>query len=270
MRGLWAQGERAGAVIAFGLAAATLGFDTLAISTPLLGPVWTLARIAAALLLLTVVAFAVDAAARAPSRAMQQVRRARRQTPPRPRGAGETLLHAFLRGIDQLLGPSYLAGLLCAASLEAGLPTQAFGAVPPVLATLAVLAIAAPLFLPLVALTPVVAVLVHKGLPAGSALHVLLLGPALDVRRARYTAGAAGRAALLVLVAVSVVGAVAIADLLAGTLPSTPAVHPLLAHAHGIIEIAAALLMGALLLLSLARLGPRLWLRQLRGRGPPC
>jgi uncharacterized membrane protein YraQ (UPF0718 family) len=262
MRGLWAQGERAGAVIAFGLAAATLGFDTLAISTPLLGPVWTLARIAAALLLLIVVAFAVDATARAPSRTMRGSASAP-ATPPRRRTEAWS---RPLRFVDQR-GAWYLAGLLCAASLEAGLPTQAFAAVPPVLATLAVLAIAAPLFLPLVALTPVVAVLVHKGLPAGSALLILLLGPALDVRRARYTASAAGRAALLVLVAVSVVGAVAITDALAGALPSTPAVHPLLAHAHGAIEIAAALLMGALLLLSLARLGPRLWLRQLRTGG---
>ena len=144
MRGLWSQGERAGALIAFGLAAATLGFDgARALArrcSDRFGPLralrprsgrWSSSR-------------SRSMWSRAPSRAIHGPANAP-TTPPRRRGA--EVISRPLRFIDQR-GAWYLAGLLCAASLEAGLPTQAFGPVPRVLATLAVLALAASLFSP--------------------------------------------------------------------------------------------------------------------------
>jgi hypothetical protein len=145
------------------------------------------------------------------------------------------------------VAPWWLCGVAAAAVLEAALPGDA-GArwpMPLELAIGALLGVVAE-WDPL-ALTPVGAVLLHKSVPLGAVVAFLVAAAHTGRRRSRLAIAA-------------VVGAVAglvSSALLSSTTP--PAMHPLVAHEHHVLEHLCAAAAAVLVLASLVERGPRAW-----------
>jgi len=177
------------------------------------------------------------------------------------------MLEVGLRALDER-GAWYFLGIVAAAALEAGLPADAFSHVPPFAAAIVVVGFAIPFHLPLIALLPVAAVLLHKGLAPSATLALLFAGPAIHLRLLALVAESAGRAS-----AAAVLMTCGVAALATGTATSAlvspsagPELHALLQRslpALAPIAWTAATLLLLAIFVSLARLGPRLWLGQL-------
>ena len=141
--------------------------------------------------------------------------------------------------------PAYAVGVGLAVVLEAALPANVLSSTGPwLLALLVVIA-------PLLAVAPagacvVAAVLVHKGAsPAAGVAFILAAIPAAEPHR---------RAAVLLL---ALGGALATA--LLGRASSPASIHQLGAHVHSPIELVAAALLLAWMVVEIVRQGPRSW-----------
>jgi len=150
-------------------------------------------------------------------------------------------------------------GLLLAAALEAGLAPQLLTHVaPPWDVPLAAL-LALPVYFGALGLTPIALVLLHKGASLGAVLTLSWISPVASLPvlgwlRHKLGLRVAWRFGVGCVLLATALG------LAASSLLSTanvPAVHPLLAHRHGVGEIACACLLGGLSSLALLRRGPR-------------
>jgi hypothetical protein len=267
------QRLKAGAPVAAVVSAALLcaGPDlaALVLALRLLGPPMALALAAGAW---SVAAFAAlvsrAVAATEPLRRSQRNARVRLRLP-RPtencRGPAATAAARVLHAAE-VLGPSYLAGLLAASALEALLPPGVLGPLASARWTLPASLVGLLLLVDLRAAIPVVAVLVHKGLAPSAAMALLTVGggTCLGLSRAlaRTRGERTGGATLLAAVTGSVLVGLAAGTLLPGA--SLPEVHGLLAHRHLIVEWIALVVLGALLVLGVLRAGPRTWLAAAR------
>lgn len=232
-------GESAPFAIAFALAVPAVSIDALVLSARLLGVPLTFMRLGVS------VAVAVVAAA-------VVARVANRSSSFAAFGAEEPeKMGALDRG-----GLALVAGLVIAAVLEAALrPIH----VPLPFAVIGAVVVAAALGLPALTAVPIAAVLVHKGLPPGAAIAFLIAAPASH--HALHTAireacGATASMVARIVVVASAIGA----GFLAVPPGSVPQIHPLVMHAHHPLEIAAAVMLVALLVLSIVRRGARGWL----------
>jgi hypothetical protein len=163
--------------------------------------------------------------------------------------ASEPQTDRFARALDPIATP-FLAGLVIAAGLEAAIAGDAIARVPAWLQLGAALAVAAAPISPLT-LTPIAAVLAHKGLAPGAALA--LLTASLAPKKTRPFAIAAACAAAAGLAALR-------------WPPTLPGLHERLTRAPHPVEWAAAAATGGLLLFALVRRGPRGWLAGARGK----
>src|SRR5690606_31810344 len=93
-------------------------------------------------------------------------------------------------------------GLLTAAIVEPWIDAASLTAIPGPAQVLLMAAIGAPIYVSAAGLTPVVMVLLAKGLSPGAALALLLTGPVALTRMVAALTGAHGRAAAIRLVAV--------------------------------------------------------------------
>jgi hypothetical protein len=248
-------------VVAFLIGSATLGLDGLLLSLRLLGPRWAAARALGAIAVAFTGAWLVgDRAAASPRRDGH--------APHEPRGDG--LLAAPLRALDQR-GAWYLLGLLGAAALESQLPAGSLAGTLGAWVALVGIAISLPLHAALIAIVPGCAVLVHKGMSPTAVLAIALIAPALHWHALRLVAVGGRDAAARVLAGVIVAGA-AVALASAPAIPSTslPPMHALLLRGLHPIEWIAAAVLAVGLLVSLLRLGPRLWLGQIALLGEPA
>jgi uncharacterized protein len=99
--------------------------------------------------------------------------------------------------------PWMLVGVLAASLVEPALPRDAL-AMPVLVAVLLCAAVAFPLYVCAAGLTPLAALLVHKGLPLSAALTLLLVGPSISLAALAHIQRAHGRGAALRVVAVLV------------------------------------------------------------------
>ncbi|MCC6994030.1 MAG: permease [Deltaproteobacteria bacterium] len=266
-RSLLARGAPAAAGLALLLTAPALGLDALFLSVPLLGGALALLRLGAALLLALLVAVLVAPLARSAAATVAPA-----SPPTRP--VGSRLLGALRIGFGEVVdhsGPWLLVGLGAAALVEPYLPLDLLTRIPsaaqvPLLALLGV-----PIYLCATGATPLVAILIHKGISPGAALAFLLTGPAMSISTFATLAALHGQRAAAAFAAAVFALAVALGlGLDAALAPGAGLdLHALGTQAPGRLAAVFVAALAALLAASLVRQGARGFLGQIlsvRGR----
>jgi hypothetical protein len=122
-----------------------------------------------------------------------------------------------------------------------------------------------PLYVCASGATPLVAVLMHKGMSAGAAVAFLVTGPASNITTFGVLSRLHGRRIGVLYVAAMTVVAVLVGYALDSALPSAaiPPLHDAAAHeAVAWWNVASLVAISALFLRSLIRQGPRQWIAQ--------
>jgi uncharacterized membrane protein YraQ (UPF0718 family) len=261
-RGFVARASSSVAAVTLLVAAPELGLASFFLSLSLLGAKMTLARVVGAVLIALVVGLVVGKAVARLDRSApsEGPTAAHRSAAERLRGG---VTYAITDAIDYTL-PWVLLGLGVAAFLEPSLGQQALARRSPAADVLLFGALGVPLYVCAAGVTPLVAILLHKGVSSGAALALLLAGPATNLTTFRVLAQLHGRpvAALFAgLLFALVVGLGLGANVLLG------GAEPVALHdaAHGQAEpfqVGCLLLLGVLAVSSLARRGPRFWVEQ--------
>ncbi|WP_437503330.1 permease [Sorangium sp. So ce1099] len=272
-------GAPVAAVVVLGPGAPELGVGGALLSLRLLGLPLTAARVAGSALLAVLVALLVARAAGAPGSGAAS----RGGEPPgsgaaprgsEPPGSGVAPGARLRAAVAEAVGPAldrvaawYLVGLVVAAVLEATLAPAAARALGAPADVVVSALVALPLHVCAQGATAVAAVMIHKGLSAGAAIAFLIAGPATNLAvlaALRRSLGARAAAAI----ALSSVGLAVAAGLAANALvpgAAVPELHALAARERAPVEWVCAAALGALLLSSFARLGPRAWLGSMAG-----
>lgn len=262
-RSLVARGVPAAAALAFLVAGPELGIDAVLLSFPLLGLRLTVARLVCAALAAVGVGALVGklASGRGPTAAAQPLPEAGSAP------LGQRLRLALRLGLIETVdhtGPWILLGLAIAAAIEplvsrewlAGMPA---GLEVPLFALLGI-----PMYVCASAATPIMAVLIHKGISPGAAIAFLLTGPATNVTTFGILAQLHGRR-----IAAWFMGAIAGAAVLLGlvtnaALGDQPGYPFHVGHQHtSLLYPLCVGLLGLLFLGSFLRQGPRGFLDQL-------
>jgi uncharacterized membrane protein YraQ (UPF0718 family) len=249
---MFASGWPAASVMAFASATPVLALDAAFLSLRLLGAQVTIARITGGVVLS--VGVALLAAWVTSRRSHQPAAISGNVQPSAPR----SWLHESTALLDHT-GAWLVLGLLIAAAAEAALDPALIGRLGEPWSSLLAAALALPIYVCAQAATPLAAVLLHKGASVGAALAFLWIGPALSLPLLGLLRRTVGRPATYAIALGGVLTAAAL-SITAGRLvagESVPEVHPLLSSANATWEQALALLLGALLVSSLLRLGPR-------------
>ncbi|MCA9690503.1 MAG: permease, partial [Myxococcales bacterium] len=270
-RSLALRGVPAASGLAFLVATPELGIDAVLLSIPLLGPHMTVARVVGAALVALLVGWLVGGradrqAARAPADDEDDAPR------PGPRGRSR-LVRAVQLGLVDLvdsIGPWIVVGLLLAALLAPWLDAGSLAAIPRALAVPLFAIVGIPIYVCASGATPLVAVLLAKGLTPGAALAFLLTGPATNATTFGVLTRLHGRRLSLVFALVMVALSVLLGwglDLVAARVPELSQVPDITAaHAHadgGLLGELALLGVVALFTVSFLRQGPRGFLAQL-------
>ena len=252
-RGLALHGASRATTTVFLLAATALALDGTLVLAGLVGPTMAALQVLGALLLALL---GTSGARGGRSRLKVHVRTAH---------ALEAFAVLALRGVDQV-GAHLVTGLVVAAGVEAAIDPAWLAAVHPsiVLGLLPLLALAFGAT-PIV-LAPLAAVLLHKGAAPAAVLAMLLAGPL----------GGRARRELVTPHTLAFFALAWLASALCGwgfTLGLTIVVPPL--HAWSALqpswtEYACGTLLALLLVISLLRLGPQLWLGQLAQEPGPA
>jgi len=156
-------------------------------------------------------------------------------------------------------------GLGVAALGETLLPVDAFAGMPAPLGVLCAALLGAPLWLSAAGLTPVAALMVHKGLSLGAALALLVVGPFGGRREGEPWGATLRRLGRAVAMGLGV-------GLLADALPIEligPSFHAMADHVHDPIEWGALAMTTSLLIALLLYLGLSGMLERLRGPAAP-
>lgn len=273
------------AALAFLLGTPLLGLDALLISWPLFGPALTGARLAAAALAALLVALVV--AARLPNathahghahgRAQDHAHdhdHAHASTSP-PLALSVRLKEGLRFGLGELVDhllPWLVFGFALAALFEPVLHESGLGDWPAWAQVLGAAALGLPLYVSASGATPLLAVLLHKGLGPGAAIAFLLTAPALNsetlstLRNRHGTRTATMVAASLFAAAVALgLGTEALLGEGLGAHHSAD-MHRPSQHEHSLLSWISLAFLAGLALVSLIRSGARGWLGQLRVR----
>ncbi|QDU87065.1 putative permease [Pirellulimonas nuda] len=223
-------GASDGATVGFLVSTPQTGVDSVLVAASLLGWPLALFKVAAALVLGLIGGWATDATA--PARGMTLP--ILESTPVDPRGWPVRLLaHALdmLRSIWRWVA----AGVLASALITTLAPSDSLGVLSGyggIGAMLIVLLIATPLYVCATASVPIAASLVAAGLPTGAALVFLMAGPATNVATIGAVYRVLGRSALVVYLAVTILGSLA-AGLLFERLAAIAPPVSAAGHVHG-------------------------------------
>jgi uncharacterized protein len=269
------------AAVAFLVAAPALGLDALLLSVPLLGQPLAWTRLAIALVVALAVGWLIGAVA--PSREAGQVGAGDAGDAGDVGGAGqggqasarlgERLRAAARYGFVELFDravPWLLLGLMTASLLEPALHSGQLKALSqgwevPLMALLGL-----PAYVCAAGATPLVAVLMHKGLTAGAGLAFLVTGPAVSLAGLGVLSRLHGRGVALLfggaLVGVAC-GLGYVVDGLSPSLGGEIALHAVAKSEHGLLHWGSLAALGALLLGSWLRRGPRGWVTDLSRQG---
>ncbi|WP_437764383.1 permease [Sorangium sp. So ce281] len=260
------------AVVAVVLCAPALDPAGALLSLRMLGLPFTAARVAGGALLAVLVALLVARVARTNGSSAAPSGGA----PPVVAGAVASPGARLRAAVAEAVGPAldhmaawYVAGLLLAAALEAAIApaaARALGAPDDVLVS-ALLAV--PAHVCAQGAAPLAAVMIHKGLPVGAALAFLVAGPATHIAALGALHRTFGARAAVATALFSVAFAVALGLVANAFVPlsAIPDLHDLAPQEHSAITWVCAAALGALLISSFMRLGPRAWLGGMRGAG---
>lgn len=251
------------AVVSFVVAMPGLGVDSVVLSLRLLGGPMTFARIVLSAAIALLSAYAVATVMQ--SSGMLDGPDTYAIEPAHTDSVWTRIQSALRVGFGPTLDHRaawYLFGLSVAAAFEAALPPGFASRIGTPHDVVIAALFAVPLYLGALGAIPLAAVMVHKGFSLGAALAFLIVGPTIDARLLTMVRHALGwRAAALL--AGSVVGGAITAgwSVNAWLRPhSVPGIHPMAMHQHHSVEWACAVFLGAMLIASLLRVGPRAWL----------
>ena len=191
-------------VVAFLIATPELGVETFALTAGLMGWPFALVRLTAAIAVAVSVALIVSFFDGGYRKKREESAEDEPKETTISNNATQTLFSRTMLHIDDLLvgiGPFVLLGLIAASYIEAVLPTRAFhifrgSGLDVVLLSL----LAMPSYVCATSSTPIVVVLLAKGISPGAALAVLLLGPATNIATVGFLRKAyGGRTAMVIL-----------------------------------------------------------------------
>jgi hypothetical protein len=173
------------------------------------------------------------------------------------------LKEGLVESVDHT-APWILVGMGMAALVEPLLAAEWLSRLPPGLDVPLFALLGAPSFVCASGATPLVAVLLHKGLSPGAALAFLITGPATSITTFAVLAKLHGRKVTLAFGGVVALTSIALGLALNALIPAqTGLAHQPHAEHEGLLEWAGLVLLGALFLASLLRQGPRAFLAQL-------
>jgi len=165
--------------------------------------------------------------------------------------------------------PWILVGLGLAALIEPLLQAQWLSRLPPGVDVPLFALLGVPSFVCASGATPLVAVLLHKGLSPGAALAFLLTGPATNVTTFAVMARLHGRKVTAAFAGVVALSSVGMGLALNALLPAQTGLAHQPHEAHGgALEWVGLILLGAVFLASLLRQGPHAFLAQMWPASP--
>jgi len=263
-RSMVAQGVPATAAMAFLVATPELSLDAVLISVPLLGGEFTAARVAAAAVVALTVGWAVGRSARVlePVRADAGAARTAGTTVWARLRAG--LYAGFVDVVDDT-APWILVGLGIASLVHPLFRSEWLQVLPPGTEVLVFALLGMPTYVCASGATPLVAVLIYKGVSPGAALAFLLTGPATNITTFGVLSRLHGRRLALAFGAWITVLSVGLGLLVNRLLPDLVGEGGLgLGHEDGTATAdLAALLLAAVFAWSLVRRGPRAFVGEL-------
>jgi hypothetical protein len=268
-RSLVVSGAPPAAAVAFLVAAPEIGLDAFLVSLPLLGAPLAVVRLACAAFVAVAVAllWARFIGSDAVPASGDAARDGTTADVPLPRRMAAGLRYGLNDLVDHTL-PWVLVGLAVAAALDPLLDPGSFTALPAGLDVPVMALVGMPVYVCASGATPLVAVLLAKGLSPGAAIAFLLTGPATNVTTFGVLSRLHGaRAAALFAVAmggVAVATGLAVNVLFAGEVFVPPVGD--VTDVHPVWRIAALAALSLLFLWSLLRRGPRGLIDQLLSR----
>ena len=251
-RGLVAAGTPPPAALSFLVAAPEVGWAAIMLSFGLLGTKLTIARLASAAVLALAVGVVVGRMIKAQPAVEDQ---SEAKAPLKQR-----LIDGFQYGFITIVNdtaPWIIAGLMLAAALEPAIGSTWLAELPRGVDVLVATLIGLPLYVCASGSTPLVAILIAKGLSPGAAVAFLLTGPATNLTTAGLLSSLHGRrtavAFAIVMIVMAILTGLGVNYFIPGDV-SVPAVSAL--HEHlGPFELSAAALLALVYLAALTRLG---------------
>ncbi len=260
-RGIIRKGVPVAAAMSFLVAAPEIGVSAFLVSVPLIGWPLTLARLGGAFVVALLVGLIVGRLVPAAPLATT----ASPAEPPRP--LRERLVQGLREGLVESVdhtAPWILVGAGLAALMEPLLSADWLSRLPPGLDVPLMALLGAPSFVCASGATPLVAVLLHKGLSPGAALAFLITGPATSITTFAVLGKLHGRKVTLAFGGVVAVTSISLGLALNALLPAqTGLAHEPHAEHGGLLEWVGLVLLAALFLASLLRQGPHTFLAQL-------
>lgn len=262
-RGLIRKGVPIAAALSFLVAAPEIGVSAFLVSVPLIGWPLTLARLGGAFAVALLSGVLVSRLIPASQAAAMASPAAGPALPLRQRLA-HGLREGLVESVDHT-APWILVGLGMAALVEPLLAAEWLSRLPPGLDVPLFALLGVPSFVCASGATPLVAVLLHKGLSPGAALAFLITGPATNITTFAVMSRLHGRKVAVAFGAVVAVSSIGLGLALNTLIPAqTGLAHqPQHAEHEGLVEWVGLVLLGALFLASLLRQGPRGFLTQL-------
>ena len=268
------------AALAFLVATPELGLDAMLLSVPLLGLDMALLRVAVAFVLALAIGVFVGGWAerrglRPDAHDAHDAHAHAHAHEAHAKPMRERIVDGLRSGYGDILdstGPWILFGLLLAAFLQPWVKPELFTTLGPFTQVAAFALIGLPVYVCATGATPLVAVLIAKGLSPGAALAFLLTGPATNATTFGVLEQLHGRKLAMVFTGAMISAVLVLGWTVNAIWPQVGASSGI-AHAHdehGAFAIASAVLLAALFVASLVRQGPqkflgRLW--ELGGRG---
>jgi hypothetical protein len=261
-RGLIRKGVPISAALSFLVAAPEIGVSAFFISVPLIGWPLTLARLGGAFAVAVLSGILVSRLVPPQQVAAMASPAAGASLPLRQRLA-QGLREGLVESVDHT-APWILVGMGMAALVEPLLAAEWLSSLPPGVDVPLFALLGIPSFVCASGATPLVAVLLHKGLSPGAALAFLITGPATNITTFAVMARLHGRKVTLAFGAVVAVTSISLGLALNAVIPAqTGLAHQAHAEHEGLLEWGGLVLLGALFLASLLRQGPRAFLTQL-------
>jgi len=258
------QAVPASAAMAFLVATPELGLDAILISLPLLGPELTIARVAAAALVAFLVGWWIG---KLTSDTTPPV------ATPEPKTDDRSSLLSRLRsglkfGFGEIVdhtGPWLLLGVAVASMVEPMLHGRWIAALPMGVDVILFALLGMPTYVCASGATPLVAVLIHKGVSPGAALAFLLTGPATNVTTFGILSRLHNRKIALAFGATVAAASIALGFLVNALLPTAGglALHEVADEDPSWLAVGSLFLLGAIFLFSLLRQGPRGYIGQI-------
>ena len=219
-------GASKAASTSFLIATPQTGVDSIAATWAMLGPAFAVVRPIAALVTALFGGFAVGKAEKAEKATAQNCAATPADEEPQAPTFGGRCLQALRYGFVDLVGSIggwLVAGLVIAAVISVYVPADYFAVMGrnPLLSMLAVLVVAVPMYVCATGSIPIAMSLVMKGLSPGTALVLLMAGPAANFASFTLIAREMGRRTAIIYLASIAVGAIAFGLVIDYLLPAS-------------------------------------------------